>query len=637
MLEALLAGAARLADPAVIGAMLLALPVGIVVGLLPGLTGIAAFSFLIPLTFGASPVAGLAFLLAAYAAVSQGGAITAIVLGIPGEVPNAATVLDGHAMARAGRGGEAIGAALAASAVGAVFSGLLLLALLPVAQPILLSFASPEIFCLALAGIAFIAVLSTGAPLKGLISGLLGIFLALFGYAPTEGVPRFWMGIDYLLDGFRLAPLAMGLFAVPEIVRLTGAAAPAAAGGEPPSLRQTARGARAVLRHWKLCLRSSAIGAFVGLMPGAGATTATFVAYAAAKRTDADPASFGKGRIDGVIAPEASSNAKEGGALLATLALGIPGSAAMALLLAAFVGHGLQPGPEFLARHLDLAVALALILTLGNIASSALAFLLARPLIRINRIPGAVLAPAVAVLVASGAYAAENNPIDILFVFVFGLLGLAMERQGYNRAALLLGFVLGETMERYFQISVSAYGGLFFLRPISLTILAVTAALLFWPNWNTPRAAAGRAAHAESALPMLILAGVATLLATGHFVLGYSWTSFAFPFGVGLPLAALCGVQLAAIARQRQAPAPPAGADAAPFAGALAGLLALGGLIYGLGFIAGPTAYLVAALRADRQPWRLILAMALGSMALGWGLFVRLLGVPLPLKPLWWP
>jgi TctA family transporter len=468
----------------VLAAMLLGLPLGVVIGLLPGLSGITAFAFLIPFTFGMSPLVGLAFLLASYAAVSQGGSMTAIVLGVPGEVPNAATVIDGYPMAKAGRAGEAIGAALMASALGGLFGCVLLAILLPVIQPIVLSFASPENFVLAVAGICFIAVLSSGSPRRGLIAGAFGVFLSLFGYSPTEGVPRFWMGFDYLLDGFRLVPLAMGLFAMPEILDLirTGKSIAQADALEPISLRQVLRGAAAVFRYPGVFFRSSAIGSVIGMMPGVGGATAPFVAYAAAKQTSPHPETFGSGRIEGVIAPEASSNAKEGGALVPTLALGIPGSASMALLLGAFVIRGLQPGTEFLAKHLDLCLALAMVLAFGNVASSVLMFVLSKPLMAITRIPGRALAPALLVLVAIGAYSAESNPVDVLMVFVFGALGVAMERFGYNRPALILGFVLGEMIERYFQVSTNAYGPGFLLRPISLLIIALTLFAILWPN-----------------------------------------------------------------------------------------------------------------------------------------------------------
>jgi TctA family transporter len=484
MLEAFISAVAQLLHPAVLGAMLLGLPLGLVIGLLPGLSGITAFAFLIPFTFGMQPLVGLAFLLSAYAAVSQGGSMTAIVLGVPGEVPNAATVIDGYAMTKQGRAGEAIGAALMGSALGGLFGCVLLAILLPILQPIILSFASPENFFLALAGIAFIAVLSSGAPSKGLIAGALGIFMSMFGYSPTDGVPRFWLGVDYMLDGFRLVPLAMGLFAVPEILALMTSGKSIAQGGsmEPISFRQVTKGALAVFSHLGVFFRSSALGAMVGIMPGVGGATAPFVAYAAAKQMSQNPETFGTGRIEGVIAPESSSNAKEGGALVPTLALGIPGSAAMALMLGAFIVLGLQPGPEFLVKHMDLAFALAMVLAFGNVASSVLMFLLSKSLIYVTRVPGHALSPILLVLVCLGTYASENNPIDVLFVFIFGILGVAMLRLGYNRPALLLGFVLGEIIERYYQVSMHAYGATFFMRPISMGIIVAALACMLWPN-----------------------------------------------------------------------------------------------------------------------------------------------------------
>jgi TctA family transporter len=371
-----------------------------------------------------------------------------------------------------------------ASALGGLFGCALLMMLLPLLQPIILSFASPENFFLSLVGIAFIAVLSSGSPVKGLIAGALGIFMSMFGYSPTDGVPRFWLGIDYMLDGFRLVPLAMGLFAVPEILALMTSGKSIAVGGsmEPVSFRQALNGALSVFRHLGVFFRSSAIGSVVGIMPGVGASTATFVAYAAAKQTSPNPETFGTGRVEGVIAPESASNAKEGGALVPTLALGIPGSAAMALLLGAFIVVGLQPGPEFLVKHMDIAFGLAMILAFGNVASSVLMFLLSKSMVYVTRIPGHVLAPILLVLVAIGTYSSENNVNDVLFVFIFGILGVAMLRLGYNRPALLLGFVLGETIERYYQVSMNAYGATFFMRPISITIIVLALICLLWPN-----------------------------------------------------------------------------------------------------------------------------------------------------------
>lgn len=484
MLDAFLSAGGQVFQPAVLAAMLFALPIGLIVGLLPGISGISALAFLIPFTFGMEPLVGLAFLLGSYTAVSQGGSMTAIVLGVPGEVPNAATVLDGFPLAKQGRAGYAIGAALMASAVGGIFGCLILILLLPVMQSVVLAFASPENFFLSLAGIAFIGVLSSGAAVRGLIAGGLGIFLSLFGYDPTEGVPRFWFHFEYMLDGVRLIPLALGLYAIPEVLALMTSGKQIAREDsiETISYRQGFQGALAVLKYWGTTLRSSSLGAVIGVMPGIGGVTATFVAYAMTRQTAGNPETFGRGRIEGVIAPEAAKNAEEGGALVPTLALGIPGSSSMALLLGGFVILGLQPGPEFLTKHLDIAFALAIVCAFGNVVASASMFLLSKPLMHVTQIPGRILAPILLVLVIIGTYSAQNNTYDVLWVFIFGLLGIAMERLYYSRAALLLGFVLGELIERYFLVSLKAHGPFFFMRPIALSIVALVLLGLLWPN-----------------------------------------------------------------------------------------------------------------------------------------------------------
>jgi putative tricarboxylic transport membrane protein len=371
-----------------------------------------------------------------------------------------------------------------ASALGGLFGCVVLALLLPVMQPVILSFASPENFFLALAGIAFIAVLSASAPVRGLIAGALGIVLSIFGYDPVEGVPRFWMGSDYMLDGLRLVPLAMGLFAVPEILALMSSGKTIAQSNklEPISFRHVIEGGLAVFKSLGIFFRSSVLGTFIGIMPGVGGATAPFVAYAAARQTAKNPETFGTGRIEGVIAPEASNNAKEGGALVPTLALGIPGSASMAMLLGAFLIFGLQPGPEFLKNHMDIAIALAWICAIANVGSSIMMFLLSKMLAYVTRIPGHVLAPILLAFVVIGTYSTDNSVHDVLFIFVFGALGVAMERFNYNRPALLLGFVLGEIIERNYHVSMKAYGPAFALRPISLLIIALALICLIWPN-----------------------------------------------------------------------------------------------------------------------------------------------------------
>lgn len=473
MIDSLNSAIALIFSPGVLSLVLAAIPLGLVFGILPGLGGLTALAIVIPLVYGMEPFQGLAFLLAAHAVIYTGGSVTAILLGIPGALSNAATVSDGYRLSQRGEAGYAVGAALTASALGGIIGAVVLVALLPVLQPVVEAFGSPETFFLALLGIVLLGAVGEGQPLKGLIAGGLGIFVACFGYQRVTGVPRFWLDFDYLLDGFRLVPIALGLFAIPEIISLmaTGRSiASTAAGSSEISWRQVGAGVASVFRNRWLFLRSSLIGVLIGIIPGVGGETAPFVAYASAKHMAKNPDDFGTGAIEGVIAPESSNNAKEGGALVPTLAFGIPGSAGMSLLLGAFLILGLEPGPDFLTDHLDIAFGLALVLAFANLLGAGIMLAVAARISLVTRLQGHILGPLLLVLVVLGAYSTNNNPIDVLFVFVFGLLGYFMRALEFSRPALLLGFVLGVPVETYLHISLSAYGPWFFTRPISLVL-----------------------------------------------------------------------------------------------------------------------------------------------------------------------
>ncbi|MFC1680764.1 tripartite tricarboxylate transporter permease [Pseudomonadota bacterium] len=499
MLESYLLGIQSVMAADVLIAIAAAVPIGLTFGLLPGLSGLTALAVLLPLVYGMEPLVGLAFLLAAHAVIYTGGSMTTILLGIPGSPPNAATLLDGRPMALNGEAGRAVGAALAASGLGGLIGVVALLLLIPVVQPVIVFLGSPEIFCLSLLGISYIALIGRGDLVKGLAAGGFGIFLSCFGYQDISGVPRFWSGSDYLLDGFRLVPLVLGMFAIPEIVDLATSnrqRAPIAPGSV--DARSLWHGARDVLvRRW-LLLRSAWIGVLVGLIPGVGGDTAPFIAYGSARQWAREPSRFGSGIVDGVIAPEASNNAKEGGALVPTLALGIPGSAGMVLLLGGFLLLGLQPGIGFLDDHADTAVALALVLALANVLAVIVMFGAARFVVRLLDVRRELLAGPLLVLVVLGAYTVEQNTLDVLFVLVFGVLGCCMRNLDYSRPALLLGFVLGPTMETYLHISMQAYGYAFLLRPGVLIILFFIVAGFAGPVFRRYRVNRIRSDHGPS-------------------------------------------------------------------------------------------------------------------------------------------
>lgn len=481
-LELFMDGAAAFLRWDVLLAILIGMSLGLFFGLLPGIGGVTALALLLPLVQGMDPLPGLAFLLSVHAVIYNGGSVTAVLFGVPGAPPSAATLIDGQPLARQGRAAYAIAAALSASAIGGIFGAIILGLLLPVLKPAVLLLGSPETFLLALAGVACLAILGKGSMTKGLIAGGLGLFLAMVGYQQTTSVPRFWFGSDYLLDGFRIVPVVTGLFAIPELVRLalTGSPIGTTRAEDAMPARQIADGILAPVRHWALTLRSSLLGTLIGITPGVGGEASSFIAYGAAKHAAPNAAEFGKGAIEGVIAPEAANNAKEGGALVPTLALGIPGSSGMVLLLGAFQLLGLEPGARFLKTHMDLAVGLTLTLALANLLSAVMMLALARPLVGISALPGRILAPVLMAIVLLGIYAVDGSFADVGAAFLFGGLGLIMQGLGYGRAALILGFVLGRLVETYFGISVQAYGAGFILRPTTLTIGLLLLAAMFW-------------------------------------------------------------------------------------------------------------------------------------------------------------
>ncbi len=476
MFEALLQGFLSLFTFDVFALMMLGVVIGIVFGIIPGIGSLTALSLLLPLVWGMKPEVALTFLLATTCASSQGGSITAVLVNVPGDGPNAATLLDGYPMAQQGKAGRALAIVLTAGALGGLFGGVMMIALIPVVRPLVLSFGSPELFFLVLLGISFITAIAEGKMLKGLVAGAIGILLALWGYQSTTGIPRFTFGTEYLEDGIKLIPLTLGLFALPEVIdiavrgsKIARAGATVAAIG--PDLFE---GVKDIFRHWWLFLRCSAIGTVIGIIPGVGAQVATFVCYGHAKQTSKHPELFGHGSVEGVMAPETASNAKEGGALLTTLAFGIPGSTNMALLLGAFLVVGITPGPKMLEEHLALSFSLAWTTILANVISSVVLLAFARQFVKITFVDARIIAPMILVFAVIAAYSVGSNMSDVVTAFLFTFLGYGAKHLGYNRAAIILGYVLGDLAETYFSISLNSYGVGFPLRPISIILILIT-------------------------------------------------------------------------------------------------------------------------------------------------------------------
>lgn len=453
---------------------------GLLVGVIPGLGGPVAIALLIPLTYQMDPRVAFLILGSAIGGQNFGGSITAILLNIPGSGPNAATLLDGYPMTQKGEGKMAIGASAIASAGGALFGLLVLVLLIPVLQSVVLLFGPPEFFWLAIIGITVGAFAGRGSMVAGIVTGLFGFLLTTHGFNVVDGAPRFYFGSAYLLSGIALLPVLLGLFAIAEMINLSARKTSVVQEGYERS-STLLDGIRATIRHWPTLLRSSVVGVLIGAVPAAGGTVATFMGYLLEKRVAPDPDSFGTGNVRGVIASEGANDAKDGGALMPTLALGIPGSAVMAVLLGGFTIHGMTAGPLLLLENLDVVFALIFALIISNVLTSTIGLLTSEQLAMVARMPIEFLGPAIVVLSLVGVFATNLQFVEIVATVLFGLVGYVMLRYRISRIPMIIGFVLGPIAEDSFfqslQISQGDYA-IFVTRPIPILFMAVIVLLV---------------------------------------------------------------------------------------------------------------------------------------------------------------
>ena len=446
--------------------------IGLIFGLIPGISGMLAITLMLPFIWVMTPMQALPLMMTIMAIQFMGGAISAILLNLPGTPGSSATLIEGFPMTQRGEGGRALGAAQAASGLGNILTAFVALAVIPLILPMVVALRSADMVFIILLGITFIGVLATGSMVKGLLSGGIGLMISFIGFQPATGADRFIFGMPYLYDGIGLIPLLLGLFAIPEMVALaTRGGTIARAQAVIKGTADVWRGVRDVFSNWTLVVRSQLIGFIAGAIPGVGASPATFIAYGQAKATSKHPETFGKGNVEGVIAVESANNACESGALLTTLALGIPGSPIMALMLGAITMLGLFPGPDMLTKHLDLSLTLVWVIAVSGVIGVVICLPLAPHLSRIAYIPGGILVPLVLVLALTGAYGYHKMFNDVTVAVIFGVLGLMMRRFDFNRPALLLGFILGPIFEKFFFIALKVDGPLFFVRPISIALI----------------------------------------------------------------------------------------------------------------------------------------------------------------------
>lgn len=476
MLDTAIEALLMILDPSRLLFMFLGIAIGLTVGLLPGLSGTVGMSILLPFVFGMDPYTGMALLIGMAAVIHTGDTFPSVLLGIPGSSGSQATIMDGYPLAKKGHASTALSAAFFCSMIGGVIGAITLFLAVPIAKPLVLAFGSPELFMMAMLGLSMVGILAGNSPLKGVVAGMLGLMLGTIGGAPAVPEYRYTFEWIYLFNGVPLAVVALGLFAFPEMVDLLA---------KNRSIAQTTKysgsrllGIKEALKNKFLVFRSAVLGAIVGFVPGLGGSVVDWISYGIAKQSIRDN-KFGEGDIRGVIAPESSNNAKEGGALIPTLIFSIPGSGTTAILLGGLTLMGLEAGPKMVTTNLDITFSIIWTLALANIFGATACILLSKHIAKLSLIPAKKLVPFLLVLLLIGSYQSTRDIGDLIFFIILGLLGWCMKRLDWPRAPLLIGFVLASAAERYLWISMTRYGFGWITHPKVIVIEVIIIALLF--------------------------------------------------------------------------------------------------------------------------------------------------------------
>ncbi len=423
---------------------------------LPGIGSLMFLSMIIPYAMTLPPYHCIALLLGIATVSNTANTFSSVLIAVPGSAGSQATVVDGYPMARKGEANRAFGAAFSASALGALFGGAVFLATLPVMRPLVLHFGSPDFLMLVIWGLSAVAILGGNAPLKGLMAAVFGLAVSLIGTDARTGIERFAFEGYYLWDGVSVILVALGVFAVPELVdlavRRTSVSDTGTLGG---GLMQ---GVRDTFENWWLVIRCSIIGVWIGALPGLGSSVADWFAYAHTVQSEKNPENFGKGDVRGVIGPESSNNAKEGGALIPTTLFGIPGSVSFALILVAFIAVGIEPGRDMLTTQLPYLYAMISVLVLANLLATGIAMGFSSTFAKASIMPFYIIVPMTLVLCMIAAFSVSYSLEDVITFLVFSTIGFFMKRYGWPRPPVLVAVVLGPQLERYLWLTVDRYG-----------------------------------------------------------------------------------------------------------------------------------------------------------------------------------
>ena len=455
--------------------------IGLVLGVIPGLGGITILALLLPLTYTLDFQYSIVLMTAIMAVTITSDTIPTILIGVPPTAGASATLLDGHAMALNGEASRALGASYTSSIIGGVLGAICLWLSIPILRPFVLAFGPPEIFVVALWGLTMLGALSSGNVCKGLAAGFLGILLGTIGRSPTSGIYRYSFDIPYLIDGLKVVTVSLGLFAIPEVIKMatTKGSIP---GGRITGdlLRGQMQGMADVMRHWALLIRGSLIGVWIGIVPGVGSVTADWFAYAHAVQSARDKSRFGKGDVRGIIAPEASNNSCKGGDFIPTLAFGVPGSASMSLVLGAFLIAGIHPGPNMLTTDIGITYKIIWALALANIVGGGVCLLATSQIAKLIYLPKHYLIAVITTFLVLAVYIGTKDIGDILVMIIFGVLGFVMKQYGWARPPLIVGFVLSDIAEWNFVLSVTLMGISWLWRPMVLGMIIIFVGNQLW-------------------------------------------------------------------------------------------------------------------------------------------------------------
>ena len=507
---------------------------GLLVGAIPGFSITMAVVIVLPFTYGMDTTPGLAMMLGVMVGGISGGLVSAMLLGIPGTPASVATTFDGLPLVRSGQQGFALGVGLWASCIGGFLSGCVLFLLAPPLGRIGLEIGPWGYFSLILFALTITASLSSGNMIKGLMAACIGLLATAVGEDQVNGITRLTFGNSDLNGGFAYLPILIGVFAFSQLLsdmpNLASARRSLSADGTGDLRIPHMRALKAVLHHWALTLRSTAIGIFVGVLPAAGASISNLVAYDQAKKNSRTPERFGKGAVEGIIAPESANNATMGGALMVLVALGIPGDAAAAAVLAALLVHDVAPSPTFMSESPDVVYVILLAFVIGHILVLFLQTAALRIFVRIVGIPIYILAGVILLYTAMGVFAINNTMFDIRTMFLFGMVGYLMVRFGFPLAPLILGTVLGPIGEVNLMraMSISSDATLFLSRPWSLLFLILAALSLLFPLYQA-QARQGRWGYYGAvslfliSIPLLMMPGLVRTVAGCALIAAALW------------------------------------------------------------------------------------------------------------------